>query len=194
MTHQPLLFAEAPLMPPGLVYAPNLLDAAEQAGLVAQIGQLPFKPFDFHGYIGRRKVISFGWTYDYDSRKVGQSQPMPDFLLPLRERAGGFAGIQPETLRQVLINEYEAGAGVGWHRDRPMFGDVIGISLLSACRFRFRRAEGEGWERRNLTVEPGSAYLMRGPARDEWEHSVPPVEAHRYSVTFRTLRDQGGIG
>ena len=90
----------------------------------------------------------------------------------------------------MLVTEYSAGAAIGWHRDKQEFGEIIGVSLLSPCTFRLRRAKGKGWERVNLTAEPRSAYLMSGPSRSEWEHSIPPVDALRYSITFRNLRDE----
>jgi len=112
-------------------------------------------------------------------------------LLPLREAAASFAGLVPEQLAQVLLTEYDAGATIGWHRDKSVFGDVVGISLLSACRFRFRRKVGTDWQRASVTAEPRSVYLLRGPSRTDWEHSIPAVDALRYSVTFRTLRSKG---
>lgn len=101
-----------------------------------------------------------------------------------------FADIEPTQLQQVLVSEYEAGAGIGWHRDKAVFGDVIGISLLSRCNFRLRRQVGEKWERVTVVAEPRSAYLLRGPARTEWEHSIPGVDELRYSLTYRNLREQ----
>jgi alkylated DNA repair dioxygenase AlkB len=133
-------------------------------------------------------VVSYGWRYDFNERAIRKAEDIPAFLLPLREAAAGFAGLAPEQLVQVLLTEYDAGASIGWHRDKKNFGDVIGISLLSACRFRFRRKAGSGWERASLMAEPRSAYLLRGLSRTEWEHSIPAVDALRYSITLRTLR------
>jgi alkylated DNA repair dioxygenase AlkB len=113
---------------------------------------------------------------------------LPDFLLPLRKRAAEFAGLEPLALEHALLIEYRPGAGIGWHQDRPQFGDVIGISLLAPCTFRLRRKINTTWVRRALTAEPRSAYLLRGASRKEWEHSIPPLETLRYSVTFRTVR------
>jgi alkylated DNA repair dioxygenase AlkB len=113
---------------------------------------------------------------------------MPAQLLPTRERAASFAGLDPDELQHALLTEYRAGAAIGWHKDKHMFGDVIGLSLLSACTFRFRRKRGTAWERAALVAEPRSAYLLRGPARDQWEHSIPPVDDLRYSITFRSFR------
>jgi alkylated DNA repair dioxygenase AlkB len=113
---------------------------------------------------------------------------MPPFLVELRGVAAEVAEMSPDQLQHVLVTEYGAGAGIGWHRDKAVFGEVIGISLLSACVFRLRRRAGAAWERASITAEPRSAYVLRGPSRTEWEHSIPGVEALRYSITFRNLR------
>lgn len=186
---QPDLFQAAPLAPEGLAYQPSFISAAEERELVRRIEWLPFKPFEFHGYLGKRRVVSFGWRYDYGDGGLKTVEEPPDFLLPLRDRAARFAGLRPEDLGQVLINEYAPGAGIGWHRDRPHFAEVVGISLASDAVLRFRRPRGEGWERRSLLAQARSAYLLEGPARTEWQHSISPVEALRYSVTFRRLSD-----
>jgi alkylated DNA repair dioxygenase AlkB len=120
--------------------------------------------------------------------------PIPDWLLPLRDKAGQWAGLAPERLEHVLLTEYEPGAAIGWHRDRSAFGDVVGVSLLAPARLRFRRKAGAKWERRALLVEPRSAYLLTGPARSEWEHSIPAAEALRYSITFRTMKWLPAVG
>ena len=133
--------------------------------------------------------MSFGWRYDYAGRRIRPSAQLPGFLLSLRERAARMAGLAPEGLQQVLVTEYAPGAPIGWHRDKPMFQDVVAISFLASCLLRFRRQMSNGWERRSLEVMPRSAYVLRGAARMEWEHSIPPVSALRYSVTFRNLRD-----
>jgi alkylated DNA repair dioxygenase AlkB len=118
-----------------------------------------------------------------------QAGELPEFLLPLRKRAAEFAGLEPRALEHALLIEYRPGAGIGWHRDRPQFGGVVGISLLAPCTFRLRRKTGTTWARRSLMAERRSAYLLRGASRTEWEHSIPPLETLRYSVTFRTLRE-----
>jgi alkylated DNA repair dioxygenase AlkB len=186
MTHAQLdLFRADATLPEGLRYQPELITPAEEARLIEAIADLPFKPFEFHGYLGKRRVVAFGWRYDYSARAVGEAAPIPHFLLPLRERAAAFAQLPEAELRQALVTEYAPGAGIGWHRDKPMFGEVIGVSLLSPCNLRFRRAAPDGWERRSLNPAPRSAYLLQGPARGEWEHSIPGVKTQRYSVTFR---------
>lgn len=178
----------ASLLPEGLKYQRELVSPQEERELLAAIEALPFKDFEFHGYVGKRRTVSFGWSYDFSREELQRADDLPPFLLALREVAAGFAGFPAERLKQVLVTEYGAGAGIGWHRDKSVFGDVIGISLLSSCRFRLRRRIGEKWQRAAFDAEPRSAYLLSGPARTEWEHSVPAVAAPRYSVTFRTLR------
>jgi alkylated DNA repair dioxygenase AlkB len=137
-------------------------------------------------------VVSFGWRYDFNGGGFQQTEPMPGFLLPLRDNPTTFAGLAPDVLEHALITEYREGAAIGWHKDRSVFGDVIGISLLSSCLFRFRLRGDAGWERHSLNTEPRSAYLLRGPSRTTWEHSIPAVPALRYSVTFRTLEAEKG--
>jgi len=176
--------------PEGFRYTLDFLTPEEERELAARIGELPLKEFEFQGYLAKRRVVYYGWQYSYDSRSLGAAEEIPAFLLPVRERAAAFAELPAEKLEQALVAEYSPGTPIGWHRDRPMFGDVVGISLLSPCVLRFRRrtADGEAWERWSAAAEPRSAYLLRGPARTEWEHSIPPVAELRYSITFRTLR------
>jgi alkylated DNA repair dioxygenase AlkB len=174
--------------PEGFRYQAEVLPADEEQELVARIGELPLKEFEFHGYVGKRRVVSYGWHYDFGERKLHPVDEIPSFLHPLRDRAAAFAGLSPGDLPHALVTEYGPGAAIGWHKDKGVFGDVIGVSLLSPCVFRLRRKAGSKWERYSLTAEPRSAYLMRGPSRTEWEHSIPAVDSLRYSVTFRSLR------
>jgi alkylated DNA repair dioxygenase AlkB len=184
VTDQPSDLFGTPLVP-GFVYKPDLVPAGDQVRLAARFEKLPFKPFDFHGYLGNRRIVSFGWSYDYGARSLLQAEPMPDFLMPLREMAGALSGLQAEIFEQALVTEYAPGAGIGWHRDKPMFHHIVALSFLSPCRLRFRRRAANGWERRNIIVAPRSGYMLDGEARMVWEHSIPPVEHKRYSVTFR---------
>jgi alkylated DNA repair dioxygenase AlkB len=185
---QPDLFRASPALPEGFRYQPDFLSADEERALVERFADLPFKEFEFQGYRGKRHVLSFGWQYDFNRMELQRTEDMPEFLLPLRERAARFAGLESPDLQHVLLTEYAPGAGIGWHRDKPMFAEVVGISLGSPCVFRFRRKAGSKWERASLVVEPRSAYLLQGPSRTEWEHSIPAVDRLRYSITFRNFK------
>jgi alkylated DNA repair protein (DNA oxidative demethylase) len=181
------LFGAAPGPPEGLVYAPGFIGAEEERALARRIAELPFKPFEFHGFTGNRRTVSFGLHYAFDGSGLRDAEPMPGWLQPLRARVAVWAKREPEDFVHALVIEYAPGAGIGWHLDRPVFGDVVGVSLLAPAPLRFRRKAGSKWQRFTLTAEPRSAYLLRGEARHEWEHSIPQLETLRYSVTLRTL-------
>jgi DNA oxidative demethylase len=189
MKHQADLFGQVdPGLPEGLIYRPGLVSAGEEAALIAHVAELPLAPFQFHGFEGNRRTVSFGMEYKFDGSGLDQAEPFPCWLLPVRDKAATLAGIAPQDFVHALIIEYAPGAGIGWHRDRPVFGDVVGVSLGAEAPLRFRLKEGSKWRRFTLPAEPRSAYLLRGPARTEWEHSIAPVAALRYSITLRTLR------
>ena len=175
-------------LPDGFKYEPALLSPEAEQALAERLAELPLEAFEFHGYLGKRRVGSFGWRYDFSGRELTKAEDMPPFLLPVRDSAAAFAGLAPCELRHVLVTEYRPGAAIGWHKDKAVFGDVIGISLLAPCTFRFRRKAGTKWDRVSFVAEPRSAYLLRGAARRDWQHSIPGVESLRYSITFRTLR------
>jgi alkylated DNA repair dioxygenase AlkB len=185
------LFGGGPSLPAGFLYEANFIDASEEQVLLDQIGPLAFKQFQFQGFLGKRRVVSFGWRYDFNGGGLSKTDDIPAFLVAIRQRASAFAGLASSDLQQVLVTEYTPGAAIGWHKDRSVFGDVVGISLLSPCTFRFRRKKEAGWDRVNTKVEPRSVYLLRGPSRSEWEHSIPAVDARRYSLTFRNLLERG---
>jgi alkylated DNA repair dioxygenase AlkB len=187
-SNQPSLFEVGQRLPLGFKYQAHLLSAHEEHLLVEQLTALPLRAFEFRGYLGKRRVISFGWQYDFNKGALRKADDIPSFLLPLRDGVARFAGMASSDLRQVLVTEYAPGAGIGWHRDKPMFDQVVGISLLSPCLVRFRRRLGTAWERVSLTAEPRSVYLLQGPSRMEWEHSIPAVGSLRYSVTFRSFK------
>ena len=190
MTRKQLsLFGTGPALPEGFAYQPDLVSREDEQSLLQQVSELPFREFEFQRFIGKRRTVSYGWHYDFNERVLREADDIPAFLLPLREVAAAFAGTPAGQLQHVLVTEYDSGAAIGWHRDKAVFGDVIGISLLSACRFRLRRKAGTTWERVTIMAEPRSAYLLRGPSRTEWEHSIPAVDALRYSITFRSLSD-----
>ena len=174
-------------LPEGFRYCPNVLSVEEEEGLARDLGQLPFKPCDFHGYLANRQVMSFGYRYDYNRRTVVEATPFPPFLLFLRCKIAETFGCLENSFLQVLVNEYRPGAGIGWHRDKAHFDEVVGVSLLAPCSLRFRRKAGDTWERASRTLEPRSAHLLSGPARTVWEHSIPALDRLRYSITLRTL-------
>ena len=174
--------------PEGFVYHPAVIDEEAERILLEQVRALEFGDVVMRGVKARRRVVQFGWRYSFDARVLSEGQPVPEYLRPLQQTAGGLAGIEPADLSEVLVTEYPAGATIGWHRDAPPFGIVVGVSLLSACRFRFRRTAGDHVERADVELAPRSAYILRGPVRTEWQHSIPPTTALRYSITFRTLR------
>jgi alkylated DNA repair dioxygenase AlkB len=190
--HQPSLFEApaAPALPDGFAYQPEFLSAREERDLAAWLATLPFEAFRFRGYEGKRRVVSFGWKYDFTRSHLMRANDMPQELAAVRERAAAFVGLKAQDLQQCLLNEYLPGAPIGWHRDRPMFEKVVGISLLTPCNFRLRRAVGETFERTAIQLAPRSIYAMTGEARSVWEHSIPPVKAHRYSITFRNFRGE----
>jgi alkylated DNA repair dioxygenase AlkB len=179
------------LLPAGFMYQPDFITAEEEAELVRHIEQLPLKEFEFHGFVGKRRVVSFGWRYDFNDRELQEADDIPPFLLPLRDRCAAFAGLAVDDFRHALVTEYSPGAAIGWHRDKAMFAEVVGVSLLSAAPFRLRRRRADGtWQRVTITAEPRSAYLLSGESRTDWEHSIPAVERLRYSITFRNFKEQ----
>ena len=189
MAHMPDLFAASTIAPQGFRYQSDIIGADQERALVGELERLSFSPFQFHGFEGKRRVTSFGWGYDFNGGGLQKAGELPAFLLPLREVAARCFAIPPSVLQQVLLTHYPAGATIGWHKDRPVFQDIVGISLLSSCKFRFRRKVGAGWQRQSLILEPRSAYLLHGSARQDWEHSIPAVSEQRYSITFRSLRE-----
>ena len=181
------LFGHDPAWPQGLRYQAEFVTAEEERSLIAAFAALPLAPFQFGAFEGKRRVASYGVHYDFSDHRLHAAQSIPDFVRPFVARAEAFAGLSPEAIRHVLFTEYETGAGIGWHRDKDAFGLVLGISLGSACPFRFRRKAGDRWQRYTLQAAPRSLYLMRGEVRSIWEHSIAPVETPRWSVTLRTM-------
>ena len=185
-----MVFPEFKLPLEGFRYEPELLKPSDEQQLLTHLRTLPFREFEFHGYLGKRRVVSFGWRYDYSGATLRKADDIPDFLIPLRTRAAAFANLDPQDFPHALVTEYAPGAGIGWHRDKAVFGQVVGISLLAPCVLRFRRKTGEKWQRVNVQTEPRSAYHLSGPARHEWQHSILRVDELRYSITFRTMREE----
>jgi alkylated DNA repair dioxygenase AlkB len=160
--------------------------------LLGKIQTLPFAPFRFGAYEGKRRVVSFGVHYDFSSRRLTPADPMPDWLRSMAGKVELWAGLPPEAIEHALVTEYAAGVSIGWHKDRREFDEVFGLSLNTPCRLRFRRSHGAGWRRFELTAQPRSLYRLAGEARLNWEHSIPAVESLRYSITFRTAAREAG--
>ncbi|WP_407177115.1 alpha-ketoglutarate-dependent dioxygenase AlkB [Bradyrhizobium sp. STM 3562] len=195
MTQLALFEQEHAAGPQGLRYTPEFVSAATEQALIARIAELPLKPFQFGAFEGHRRVKSFGFRYDYTEQRLVEAEPIPQWLHEIARAVEAFGDLPEHSVRQVLCTEYDLGVGIGWHRDKPHFDKVFGLSLGSACKFRLRRRNGETWERFTLQAEPRSLYLMDGEARRIWEHSIPGVEQRRYSITFRTMkRDSGARG
>jgi alkylated DNA repair dioxygenase AlkB len=194
MTREPALSPKlrtkpAHLMPTGFRYQENVITEAEEATLVACLQTLDLKPFEFQGHLANRRVISFGLRYDYSRRTVEGASELPSFLHEMRAKAAAFSNQGVNEFRQAGVNEYGPGASIGWHKDKAQFGIIVGVSLLASATMRFRRADGRGWARVSQAVAPRSIYVLSGEARTEWEHSIPPLDKLRYSLTFRTLSD-----
>jgi DNA oxidative demethylase len=178
--------------PQGLQYLPDFLNADEETSLLDEIGTYPFHEVVMRGQVARRTVIHFGWDYDYDGWKIHPTTPPSTLLRSLADRAASLAAVPSDSLEQFLVAQYPPGATIGWHRDAPMFGSpVIGVSLLSACTMKFRRKLGEGFEEHRLVLEPRSLYILGGASRTQWQHSIPPTKALRYSISMRTLKKKG---
>lgn len=171
----------------GFKYQPEFITPDEERELVAAIARLPFGTVTFRGVEAKRRVVQFGWDYQFSTRTASPSEPVPDFLIPLRQRAGAYAGVLPERLEEALVIEYQPGAAIGWHRDAPQFGLIVGVSLVSACKLRLKPMDGGRDETVAIELAPRSAYLFSGPARFDWQHMIPPTKSLRYSVTFRTI-------
>ena len=185
------LFGPGLRLPDGLEYRPAFLSAEEEAVLLAHIRALPLREALYKGYVARRRIVSFGSGYDFDSNELEPAGPMPEFLTPYRDRVATWLEVPPAKLAQALVSEYRAGTALGWHRDVPDFELVAGISLGAPCRMRFRPYPPEKGRRNEqfvLDLEPRSAYILRGEVRWRWQHHIPPTQGLRYSITFRTLR------
>jgi alkylated DNA repair protein (DNA oxidative demethylase) len=184
-----LLF-DTPLIA-GLRYREDVISPNEECALLGKLESLELAPFRFQGWLGNRKTQSFGWRYDFEDASFTPADPLPDWLLPLRDKAAAFAGMAPDDFVHVLLARYDPGAGIGWHRDRDVFDRVVGISLKSPATVRFRQRTATAFKRVSLEVMPRSAYLLSGEARHDWEHSISPGESLRFSVTLRTLSNRG---
>lgn len=174
---------------PGLTTCLDLIGPAEEQMLIDRIDATDLSPFRFQGWTGKRLTTSFGWSYDFEVGRPREAPQMPDWLLPIRDRAARFARLRSADLIQALLIRYDPGAGIGWHRDRPIYGHVLGISLGEPATMRFRRRRADGFDRIAVPLDSRGGYHMTGPARHDWEHSIAPMERPRWSITFRSLAE-----
>ncbi len=182
-------FAPEPALP-GLTHTPRLVPDDRLPALAAAIDAAPLVPFRFRQWTGLRLTASYGWHYDFEQGRVGRAEPMPDWLLAVRDAAAGFAGVAAGRLVQALLIRYDPGAGIGWHRDRPVFEHVVGLSIGAPATLRFRRRRDDGFDRFALPLVAGGAYHLTGAARWDWEHGIAALDATRWSITFRSLTDR----
>jgi alkylated DNA repair dioxygenase AlkB len=171
----------------GLALGEAFVTAIEEAQLIARIDAADLSPFRFQQWTGKRLTRSFGWTYDFEKGSFAPADPIPSWLAGVRDRAARFAGLDPAALVQALVIRYDPGAGIGWHKDRPVFEHVVGLSLGSTAAMRLRRRTDTGFARRSVPLAPRSIYHLAGEVRRHWEHSLAPVAVPRWSVTFRSL-------
>ncbi|MEJ7933866.1 alpha-ketoglutarate-dependent dioxygenase AlkB [Sphingobium sp. AN558] len=176
----------APVLP-GFASADAFLSVAEERALIARINDTDLSPFRFQQWTGKRLTHSYGWSYDFKNGRFAPADPIPDWLLPIKARAETFAGLAPDSLVQALLIRYDPGAGIGWHKDRPVFEHVVGISLGMPATMRFRRRADGAFERSNALLTPRAIYHLSGPARHAWEHSIVEISETRWSITFRSL-------
>jgi alkylated DNA repair dioxygenase AlkB len=189
VSEQLALFDRVRSQPEGLRYTVDFVSQAIEQELILGIQTLPLQPFQFGEFEGKRRVASFGFRYDYDLRQLKRAEPIPNWLAEIVANVETFGG--PATrIQQVLCTEYGVGVGIGWHRDKPHFDEIFGLSLGSACKFRFRKRAAKTWDRFTIDAEARSLYVMTGASRQIWEHSIPAVEAPRYSITFRTMTNR----
>ena len=189
LTPQPTFFDE-PILP-GLDARSDFLTATEELEYARLIDDADLEPFQFHGWLGKRMVRSFGFKYDFARSRLDRVDAIPEALLPLLSRAAALFGMDPAEITQAQFLRYDQGAGIGWHKDRDLFDEVLGISLNTSTRLRFRQRLANGFRRQELFAEPRSIYRMRGEVRHEWEHSVPALETTRRAIIFRTLSAKG---
>ena len=180
-------FAEMAPAVPGLGFLENAVTRDEEAGLIEAIDTLDLPHFAFQRWTSNRRTRSFGWRYDFQTSDFGPTDPIPGFLMPVRERAAGFAGVTASSLVQASVIRYDPGAGIGWHRDRPELDSVIGVSLGAPATMRFRHRRERGFARASIDLPPRSFYHLAGEVRYDWDHSIKPMDRVRWSITFRGL-------
>jgi alkylated DNA repair dioxygenase AlkB len=186
---QSTLFDTSKSLPNGLVYRPDFITQAEEELLLAHIENLPLSHSRLGEYVAKRRIVGFGWGYDFDKKRLVPGPALPRFLQPLQRKIGKWLDIAPRRVAEALITEYTPGSPIGWHRDNESFEHIVGVSLAGWCRMRFRPIDKIGNAKSVISIdlEPRSAYIMQGDVRWRWQHSIPAVKTLRYSITFRTL-------
>lgn len=183
-----LFASEALPTVPGLVLVREAVTPAEEAELAERIDRAPLAPFQFGQWEGKRLTVHYGSAYDFSRHRLDAAPPLPGWLVSLRDKLAPQVGRDSAAFAAALLIRYDPGAGIGWHRDRPQYGEVLGLSLSAPCVLRLRRRTESGFERRNIDLPPRSLYLLSGEVRREWEHSIVPMDVTRRSITLRTLR------
>jgi DNA oxidative demethylase len=179
-----------PSEPEGLIYAEDFLGNAAEDALLAYVASLKYERVMMRGNIARRTVHHFGLRYDYGSKVLKEAEPIPPEFAPLINRAEDFSGLTSGSVVEALVNRYPPGAGVGWHSDAPMYRTIIGISLGSPCKIQFKTKEANEARVFEQPLSPRSIYVLRDQVRDEWQHRIPSTNGERYSLTFRSLRQE----
>jgi DNA oxidative demethylase len=180
--------------PPGLAYVPELITNGEEERLARRLAADSYDEVRMRGQVARRTVRHYGVSYHFETAEITPGDPIPEWLLDLRCRCAELLGVDTEQLAECLLTRYPPAATIGWHRDAPMFGDVVGVSIGSTCSMRFQRGHGDQRRVFELVLEPRSAYVLTGSSRTAWQHSIPAVARERYSITFRTLRRRRPAG
>jgi len=176
-------------LPEGLLYVEEFMSLDEERSLLSLLGAIEFRAVTMRGHTARRTVRHFGLDYAYETGNLVATEPLPKEMAWLRDRCAVLIEREPDDLVQVLISRYPEGAGIGWHRDAPMFGSrIAGVSLRARCRMRFQRTVLGERSVAAIELAPRSAYVLSGKARWSWQHSIPATKELRYSITFRTLR------
>jgi alkylated DNA repair dioxygenase AlkB len=191
---QPDLFDLAPsppsrALPAGWRYEAGFLDVAEEAELLRVVAALPLHAARYKAYTAKRRIASFGSSYDFDANRLLPGPPIPAELLGLRARIAAWASVDPDAFSTALVAEYAPGTPLGWHRDVPDFEIVVGVSLGAPARMRLRRyppPDARKADVIDVELAPRSVYRLQGEARWGWQHSIAPTRALRYSLTFRT--------
>jgi alkylated DNA repair dioxygenase AlkB len=186
------LFDLAPVLPAGFQYFPRFISEDEELSVLELVKEIPLHPFVFQGYTANRKVASFGFDYSFTNRKLAKGKEIPPGFNALIGKVAEKLFLESGDFSELLVTEYPPGSVINWHRDAPPFDLIAGISLLSDCIFRLRPQEKTKQTRSNVIsfpVQRRSLYILQGPARSEWQHSISPVKETRYSITLRTLKN-----